>query len=232
MSAPRTLRVVYGGTFDPVHAGHLAIARAARDACQADIHLLPAADPPHRPPPGASAADRAAMVALAIEGVAGLVLDVRELERTGRSWTIDTLREVRAEAGPHTPIAWLLGADSFLALPQWKDWSVLFGLAHFIIAGRSGSRLDGRLAAELAHALRGRWASRVAALRDAPAGRVLRLRQPLQPESASDVRMCIAAGLPWREQVPAAVAAYIVGHGLYGTAGAGAVIGPQPAPSL
>ena len=78
-AADRALHVFYGGTFDPVHNGHLAIACAARDALGVDIHLLPAADPPHRPPPGASASDRAEMVRLGIDGLPGLLLDLREL---------------------------------------------------------------------------------------------------------------------------------------------------------
>ena len=86
-----TLRILYGGTFDPVHAGHLAVAIAARDTLHADVAFVPAADPPHRPAPGASAAQRAAMVALAIAGTPGLSLDERELRRDGPSWTVLTL---------------------------------------------------------------------------------------------------------------------------------------------
>src|SRR5690606_42133133 len=81
--------LAFGGTFDPIHAGHLAVARAVRDAFGAEVRLLPAADPPHRPPPGASDEARADMVALAIAGEPGLVLDRRELERPGPSWTVD-----------------------------------------------------------------------------------------------------------------------------------------------
>jgi len=93
------LRVLYGGTFDPVHLGHVAVARAARGALGATVAFMPAADPPHRAPPGAPATDRAAMLELAIAGEPGLSLDLRELERDGRSWTVDTLRGLRAEIG-------------------------------------------------------------------------------------------------------------------------------------
>ncbi|MGE8260938.1 MAG: nicotinate-nicotinamide nucleotide adenylyltransferase, partial [Stenotrophomonas sp.] len=118
------LRIYYGGTFDPVHLGHLAIARAARDQLQVAVRLLPAADPPHRAAPGADAAQRLAMLALAIGDEPGLLLDRRELDRAERqpgvpSYTVDTLRELRAELGPRQPIAWLVGADSLLALPSW-----------------------------------------------------------------------------------------------------------------
>ena len=222
----------YGGTFDPVHNGHVAIACAAREACATEIRMLPAADPPHRALPGASAADRAAMVALAIAGTPGLVLDLRELERAGRSWTIDTLQALRDESGPNVPMAWLVGADSFVGLPSWKAWRELFTLAHFIVAERSGSQLDSGLAPELGEMLEGRWTDEVDRLRQSPCGLVLRLRQPLQAHSATDLRQRIADGGTWRELVPPAVADYIVEHGLYGVDREAAVIRLQPGASL
>src|SRR5690606_32619729 len=132
--AMRALRVLYGGTFDPVHLGHVAVARAARDALDAEVAFMPAADPPHRAPPGAPAADRAAMLDIAIAGEPRLQLDLRELRREGRSWTVDTLRALRAGIGMDAPVALLVGADSFAALPTWKEWRALFGLAHFVVA--------------------------------------------------------------------------------------------------
>lgn len=210
------LRVLYGGTFDPVHDGHLAIARAAREALGVPVHLMPAADPPHRPPPGAGAADRVAMLELALRDQPGLQLDLRELQREGRSWSVDTLRALRAEIGDRAPVALLVGADSFAALPTWKSWSELSGLAHFVVASRAGSALDEGLPDALSAWLRGRLADDPRELREAPSGRVLRLRQPLVPHSATAIRSRIAAGQPWRHLVPAAVAGYIQAHGLYG----------------
>jgi nicotinate-nucleotide adenylyltransferase len=217
MRASPTLRVLYGGTFDPVHLGHVAVARAARDALEATVAFMPAADPPHRAPPGAAATDRAAMLELAIDGEPGLALDRRELERQGRSWTVDTLRALRADIGGDAPVALLVGADSFAALPAWKSWQALFGLAHFVVAGR-GDVLAGELPDELADAVAGREAATPAALRAAPSGRVLWLRQPLFPHSASEVRARIAADLPWDGLVPAPVAAWIRARHLYGAA--------------
>ena len=209
------LRVLYGGTFDPVHEGHLAIARSARDALEATVHLMPAADPPHRAPPGASARDRVAMLRLALRGEPGLALDLRELGREGRSWTVDTLRALREDVGSAAPVALLVGADSFAGLPQWKEWEALFGLAHFVVASRDGTPLED-LPAPLARVLEGRRAASAQALREAPAGQVWCLRQPLHPQSASDIRARIAGGRPWRHLVPDAVAAYIQAGGLYG----------------
>lgn len=215
------LRIHYGGTFDPVHLGHLAIARAARDQLQVAVRLLPAADPPHRQAPGANAAQRAEMLALAIGDEPGLLLDRRELERAQRqpatpSYTVDTLRELRAELGPRQPIAWLVGADSLLALPSWHEWGALFELAHFIVADRPGSPLADTLDPVLAKALEGRWASHERALFTAPAGRLLRLQAPLREESATAVRAQIQADGPWQALLPAPVADYILGHRLYG----------------
>jgi len=220
---PDSLLVFYGGTFDPVHNGHLAIARHARDALGCAIRFMPAADPPHRAPPGADAAQRAEMLALALDGEPDLQLDLqldlRELRRDGPSYSVDTLRGLRAEYGDSAPIALLVGADSLLGLPTWHEWTALFDLAHFIVAERPGNALDGPLPPALAEATDGRWADDPQALREAPAGCLLRLHQPLHPGSATDVRRRIAAGEPWRELVPAAVAAYVARHGLYGLHG-------------
>jgi nicotinate-nucleotide adenylyltransferase len=209
------LRVFYGGTFDPVHDGHLAIACAARDALDTQIRLMPAADPPHRAPPGASATQRAAMLDLAATGHTGLCVDRRELQRDGRSYSIDTLRALRVEYGTDAPIALLVGADSFLGLPTWHQWRELFGYTHFVVAERAGNPLDRALPTELAEALSGRWCDSPDALARSPAGHVLRLHQHLHDQSASEIRQCIADGRPWRNQLPAAVADYIERHGLY-----------------
>lgn len=214
-AAARQLRVYYGGTFDPVHVGHMAIARAARDALAATVRLMPAADPPHRAPPGASAVQRAQMLDLAIADESGLCVDRRELRRDGRSYSIDTLLELRAEFGPEAPLALLVGADSFAGLPDWHRWRELFEHAHFVVAERPGSPLDHGLRPALAEVVAGRWCDRADDLCERPAGRVLRLRQPLHGESATAIRDRIARGQPWRDAVPAAVADYIVRHGLY-----------------
>lgn len=209
------LFLVYGGTFDPVHCGHLAIARAARDALQCTVRLMPAGDPPHRAAPGAVAADRAAMVALAIADAPGLVLDRRELERHGRSYTVDTLEALRAELGPAQPLAWLVGADSLLGLAHWHRWEALFDLGHLVVADRPGSALDTPLSPALSEVLRARWTDDPAALAGTPAGRVLRLGQPLHPVAATEVRARVAQGQSLRGWVPDPVAAFIDEKGLY-----------------
>lgn len=209
------LIVLYGGTFDPVHNGHLAIATAAAQALGCEVRLMPAADPPHRPPPGASATQRAHMLDLAVEGVPGLCVDRRELERDGPSYTVQTLRELRS-AEPERPVALLLGADAFLGLPGWREWRALFGLAHFVVADRPGQTLrPGTLPGALAAEADGRWSADPSDLAATPAGRVLALRQPLHDVSATDLRARIASGRPWRHLVPDAVASCILSRGLY-----------------
>ncbi|MEA9658784.1 nicotinate-nucleotide adenylyltransferase [Xanthomonas campestris pv. raphani] len=214
------LHLYYGGTFDPIHLGHLAIACAARDALGAQVHLVPAADPPHRPAPGATAAQRTRMLELALADLPGLLLDTREVRRAAQggapSYTVDTLHEVRAQLGPATPVAWLLGADAFVGLPGWHEWTELFGLAHLVIAARPGTALDLADAPVLAQAVQGRWATDARDLLNAPAGRLWRLPHPLRGESASAVRSRIAAGGQWQELVPPAVAAFIAEEGMYG----------------
>lgn len=214
------LRLFYGGTFDPIHNGHLAIARAARDALRVTVRLMPAADPPHRAPPGASATQRAHLLDLAIEGEDGLCVDRRELRRAARlpasrSYTVDTLRELRRELGDAAPLALLIGADSLLGLPGWHEWRALFGLAHFVVADRPGVPLDAGLPPGLAEVLSSRWTSCADALTRTPAGLVYRLDHPLQSESATDIRRRISAGEPWRHLVPARVATAIADERLY-----------------
>lgn len=231
-----TLTVLYGGTFDPVHNGHLGIARHARDTLRAQVRLMPAADPPHKGPTHADAAQRAEMLRLAINGEAGpvepdpvepgpvepgLVVDLRELRRPGPSYTVDTLRELRSEVGEDAACAILIGADSFRALDTWHRWRELFALAHVVVAERTGpgelgsQPLREGLAPAIAAEADMRWTGSVQDLHTTPAGRIFSLRQPLFPHSASELRRRIALGESWRDQVPPAVAEYILAHGLY-----------------
>ena len=201
-----SLHAYYGGTFDPVHDGHLAIARAARDALACPVALMPAADPPHRPAPGASAVQRAEMLELAVRDEPSLWVDRRELRRDAPSYSVDTLRELRAEWGRDASIALLVGADSFRGLPTWREWRALFTLAHFVVAERADNPLDSGLPATLADDLAGRWTDKPSVLRQSPAGRVLRLRQPLHLASATAIpagsRQARPGGMacrrPWR----------------------------------
>ena len=136
-----TPRLLYGGTFDPVHLGHLQVARTVARRLGAPVHLLPSADPPHRAAPGATADQRAHMLELAIAGDPALRLDPRELRRDSPSYTVDTLAEVRAEVGPDTPVVWILGIDSVLQLPTWHGWERLPALANLLGVQRPGTQV-------------------------------------------------------------------------------------------
>ncbi len=215
------LVLCYGGTFDPVHTGHLAIARAVRDALHADVHLIPAADPPHKGPTHADAAQRAHMLDLAVQGEAGLIVDRRELRRAGPSYTVDTLRELRAEYGPHAPLVWMVGGDSVFELDTWHRWRDLFDLGHLLAIDRPGAPIDQDALATRAPTVHAELAPRwclPAQLHALPAGGFAEF--PLgaeRPESSTQLRRWISDGdARWGDWVPASVAAFIRQSGLYG----------------
>lgn len=224
-----SLLACYGGSFDPVHLGHLAVARAVRDALGAEVRLVPAADPPHKDATHASGALRAEMLELAIAGEPGLGVDRSELEREGPSWTIDTLRLLRARQGPHRPIAWVVGGDSLLRLDTWMQWRELFSHGHVLAVARPGSPLDEDSIAGLAPAVARQTGFRrrpAAALAETPAGGFAVLDLPaLRPESSTEVRSRIASGGDWEPMLPPAVAGFIRDRRLYG-------YGAATAPSL
>ena len=220
-----SLRVYYGGSFDPVHNGHLAVARAVHNGLGAEIFLVPARDPPHKPATAASAQQRARMLDLAIEGEPGLAVDRRELLRSGPSYTVDTLHELRVELGVAAAIAWLVGADSLRQLHTWHRWKRLFDLAHVLIVERPDAPLDAaalrRDAPEVLAEITPRLCA-PASLAALPSGgcSVLPLVE-LRPESSSALRLRIANGdTHWRDWVPPAVAAFIATQGLYGVSAA------------
>ena len=200
-----------GGTFDPVHHGHLRLALEVRETLAlAEVRLLPAAQSNLRDGARASAAEREAMLRAALDECpgAGLALDTRELERGGVSYTIDTLVALRAEIG-RRPLCFIVGADAWNALPRWHRWRELLDQAHFVVASRPGATLERHVD------LAGAWTDEVADLSARPAGRVLTCAIPLLPISATDIRARVAAGRSIAGLVPAGVAALIASHGLY-----------------
>ncbi len=197
------LLALFGGTFDPVHLGHLRAAWEAAEALDAEVRLMPANVPPHRPQPVASAAERVALLERALAGQDRLGLDPRELARSGPSYSVDTLHELRAEIGTRRPLALLVGADAFAGLVTWHRWRELFVLAHLVVLTRPGAarRLPDELEAEVAP----RRCSEAAALRAAPAGRVFDLAITALDISATAVRALLAAGREPRYLLPDAV---------------------------
>jgi nicotinate-nucleotide adenylyltransferase len=209
---------ILGGTFDPVHYGHLRLAAEVRDALRLpEVRLVPSADPPHRSPTRASAADRVAMLELAMREFTGLSVDLREIERGGKSYTVDTLAGLRAEM-PERPIALLVGADAFRGFPSWHRWKELFTLAHVVVVPRPGVPLAEDLPAALEPEWRARLAADRQALRERLAGTIFVQPVSAQPISSSDIRAALARGARSVEiagLLPAAVLAYIESKHLY-----------------
>ncbi|BFI95681.1 MAG: nicotinate-nucleotide adenylyltransferase [Rhodanobacter sp.] len=190
---------IFGGTFDPVHIGHLTVAWEAAELLDAEVRLMPANVPPHRPAPLASAAERVAMLRAALAGQSRLVLDARELEREGPSYTVDTLRELRAEQGER-PLVLLLGADAFAGLPGWHRWRELFDFAHIGVLSRPG--VEAECPAELAGEVAARRVDDVAALRAQPCGKLIELAVTPLEVSATRIRELLAAGRDPRYLLP------------------------------
>jgi nicotinate-nucleotide adenylyltransferase len=210
---------VFGGTFDPVHCGHLEIARELRATLGLSaVRFIPAGDPPHRGAPIAPATHRLAMVQLAIAGEPGLEVDAREVRAARRSYTVPTLEELRAE-DPERTLALIVGADAFLGLPTWHRWREVFALAHIVVVRRPGVALETALPPELALEWAKRYASDVAALTRASAGAVILQPTTAHPISASAIRERLAAGADGVDAVrgllPATVLAYIERNQLY-----------------
>lgn len=200
-----------GGTFDPVHHGHLRLAVEVREALDlAAVHLLPAARTNLRDAAHATAAQRTAMLEAALADCpgSGLALDTRELARGGVSYTIDTLIALRAESGDR-PLCFIVGADAWNALPAWSRWRELLDYAHFVVASRPGADL--RRHPETAAA----WTEDRADLHRRPGGQVIACPIPLLPISATDLRARVGAGRSIAGLVTPGVAAYIAQAQLY-----------------
>lgn len=200
-----------------MHVGHLRAAlevRAALDLAQ--VRLIPARLPPHRPQPVASAEHRLAMLRLAVRGVAGLVVDDCELQRAGPSYTVDTLAGLRAQLG-RRPLCLLVGDDAFRGLVTWHRWQEVFELAHVVVMHRPplADSPSPDLPAPLAQALGGRSAANPQALAEAPAGLVWRQALPPLDISATRVRAALRAGRSARFLVTDSCLRYIRRHHLY-----------------
>lgn len=191
---------ILGGTFDPVHCGHLRLALEVREQLSLDhVRLLPAPNPRLRGTPHADASHRLALLHAAVDDEAGLEVDARELDRDGPTYTVDTLETLRREF-PETAIVFILGMDSFRRLDQWHRWRELPRLAHLAVAHRPGGTLpDSGPVAELLEDCR---CDDAASLTAEPAGSILVCAPPLLEISATRVRALIAEGRSIRFLVP------------------------------
>jgi nicotinate (nicotinamide) nucleotide adenylyltransferase len=205
---------ILGGTFDPVHFGHL---RAALDLLEelnlAQVRLVPARIPPHRVQPAASAGQRLAMLEAAIRHESRLVIDDRELHRDGPSYMVDTLQSLRAEVGG-IALALIVGADAFSSLPIWHRWREIVELSHVIVMQRPGGWIFA--SDELNALLAERLTQEPLALINHPAGCILEWAVTQLDISASRIRELVHAGRSPRYLLPDPVWEIIQKEGLYG----------------
>ncbi|MCC6878826.1 MAG: nicotinate-nucleotide adenylyltransferase [Rhodocyclaceae bacterium] len=207
-----------GGTFDPVHYGHLRLAEEAREALKLpELRWIPAGQPPHRTAPRTAAGHRLEMVRRAVAGNPAFTVDDAETRAPGPSFTVTTLERLRA-ALPDRPLVLLMGADAFLGLATWHRWRELLDLAHLGVATRPGFPLSSEeWPAELARACAGRLSEAADVLRASPAGRVVGFSMTPLDISASLLRARLAGGLSVRYLLPDPVREYIETHHLYDT---------------
>lgn len=212
---------IFGGTFDPIHYGHLRLVEEAREALSLEhVLLIPSGQPPHRDAPQTSAADRLAMARLAVAGNPSILVDPTEVETQSPSYSVLTLERLRAQFGPARPLVLLLGADAFAGLSSWHRWRELFALAHIAVVNRPGhaadaDRFHASLSLPLAAECEARSCASTAELRGAPAGRVLPFDMTALAISASLIRARLAAGLSVCYLLPDSVLDYIRSRHLY-----------------
>jgi nicotinate-nucleotide adenylyltransferase len=205
---------IFGGTFDPVHIGHL---RTCIELCDYlgldEINLVPCARPPHREQPLVTPAHRWAMLGLAVENEPLLRADDRELRRQGPSYTINTVQDLRAEMGPDRRLYLCIGMDSLVGLQSWSHWQEIANFCHLVVVARPGWEVP--KCGPVADWLRDKIAADVATLGCAPAGRVLVKEMTLLPISSTQLRVDLAHGRSVRYLLPDRVLDYIKRHSLY-----------------
>ena len=199
-----------GGTFDPVHFGHL---RSAVEVCEQlqldELRLIPSARPPHRGMPGATAAQRLRMVELALGQGGGLQVDDRELQRERPSYTVETLDSLRQELGSDVALFMVLGWDAFCGLPSWHRWESLLELANLVVLQRPDYDL------EVPEVLKDLLAARSADQPERSHGQIICLSQTPLAISATHIRTLVGSGASPRFLLPDAVLDYIENEGLY-----------------
>lgn len=209
------LHAFFGGTFDPIHYGHLRPVEAlAKEISLNQITLLPNHVPPHRPQPEANPQQRLQMVALAIADNPLFTLDDRELHRTTPSYTIDTLETIRKERGLTLPMAFIIGQDSLLNLHKWHRWETLLDLCHLLVLARPGYKQ------QMDTPERQRWLEQhqvtdASQLSRQACGAIYLANTPLLEISATEIRQRRHQGVSCDDLLPRSVQRYIELQGLY-----------------
>ena len=206
---------IYGGTFDPVHHGHLKpVSEAAHQLSMDRVTLIPCHIPPHKAGPSASAAHRLAMLKCAIEQAPLFAIDTQELEKDRSSYSYQTLKAIK-QANPERHLCFFMGMDSLLNFDKWYRWQDLLSLSHFVVCRRhvEGEASLGSLASGLTPHL----SKNPQDLRTQSAGTILLLNTHYQDVSSTKLRQRIANNAPYRHLMPVPVANYIEHHKLYRT---------------
>ena len=201
---------IYGGTFNPVHYGHLRTALEVKELFELEqLRLIPCRLPPHRQQPDADGEQRLAMLTLAIADSAGLLVDRRELDRAGPSYMVDTLASLRAE-NPDSGLILFIGTDAFAGLERWHRWQQLFDYAHVVVMTRPACQMP-----ELSEFLRKRLCEQRGQLQRQTAGSLFFQAVTALDISATAIRELIMAGRNPQFLLPDSVIAYIRQHQLY-----------------
>ncbi|MEB7886592.1 nicotinate-nucleotide adenylyltransferase [Serratia fonticola] len=212
---PHTLHAFFGGTFDPIHYGHLRpVAALAEEVGLDKVTLLPNHVPPHRPQPEANAQQRLTMVELAIAGTPLFAVDDRELHRTTASYTVETFETIRKERGAAAPLAFIIGQDSLLSLHKWHRWQDLLHFCHLLVLARPGynQQMD---TPELQRWLEQHQITDAALLSRQPHGFIYLADTPLLEISATEIRQRRHQGISCDDLLPRPVQRYIELQGLY-----------------
>lgn len=204
---------IFGGTFDPVHFGHL---RPVQEVCQDlgldEVRWIPCGLPPHRDSPLGSAGQRLAMLRLALKGNKKFVVDTREIDRDGPSYMVDTLRSLRQDF-PDESLVLILGQDAFNGLPQWHNWQQILQLAHIIVCTRPGSEQP--LSGPLEKLVVDRQIQNDEQLKSAASGCIYMHQVTQLPISATQIRELCQQGKSPAYLLPDSVNDYIQTNGLY-----------------
>ena len=205
---------IMGGTFDPIHNGHLRTAVDIVDRFHfTQLRLVPCFKPVHKSHPSISAKQRLDMVSLAVQSHPNLLVDEREIQRTGPSYTIDTLIELRNELGPDVSITMVVGMDSFISLPRWHQWQRILNYAHILVVSRPGWHPE--FGIELQELVEKSRAQSTAELQSAPAGKIHMETLTALGISSSMIRSLCEHNKSIAYLLPESVHAYIDQHTLY-----------------